>query len=323
MTIRIGSSLASFSKPVDRHMPPGYRDEIPFEEKLRRAKEVEGLDGIALHYPLNFEDPVEIRELLDRYGLTLCVLTMGIWGERHWKMGSFTSTDPAIRRQAVERGKRSLDVAAELDVDEVLLWPAEDGFEYPFQANYSRAWGYLVEGITEVAEHRQDITIGIEYKPKEPRARCYVDSAAKAVLLCESVGLPNVGVTVDLGHALNAGENPGQSVALCAKYDRLCQIHVNDNYGDWDWDMLVGQINFWTTLEFFYWTNQVNFDDWYLTDIQPVRENGEKALAQCIRNTRRFAALGARLSETQLKAMQETADPLVINDLLWQEIIKL
>jgi len=79
-------------------------------------------------------------------------------------------------------------------------------------------------------------------------------------------------------------------VALCAKHDRLFQIHVNDNYGDWDWDMLVGQVNFWTTLEFFYWLKLVEFDDFYIMDFFPYREDGRAALAQCVCNTWRFTA---------------------------------
>ena len=76
--------------------------------------------------------------------------------------------------------------------------------------------------------------VGIEYKPKEPRVRCFVDTAAKSVLLCETIGLPNVGVTVDLGHSLAAHENPSQAVALCARYNRLFMTHVNANHGDWE-----------------------------------------------------------------------------------------
>jgi len=323
MAIKIGSGLVPFSRVVDRFLPDGYRDGLPFEEQLRQASQVAGLDAIALDYPAQFNDPALMGALLDEYGLTLCVLEIGIYCNRKWKNGSLSSTDPRLRKQAVDLVKWGLDVAAEMDVAQVLLWPGQDGFEYPFQANYDLAWGYLVEGIGEAAQHRPDVKIGIEYKSKEPRAHCYIDSAAKTLLLCEDIGLTNVGVTVDLGHALYAGENPAEAVALCAKHDRLFQIHINDNYGDWDWDMLVGQVNFWRTLEFFYWLKLVEFDDFYIMDFFPYREDGRAALAQCIRNTRRFADLAARLDERVLDQMQETGDPVTISELLWQEIIKL
>lgn len=323
MSIKIGSGLVPFASVVDRFLPGGYRDGLPLEEQLRQAQEIAGLDAVALDYPLQFEDPVCLQGLLKKYGLSLCVLEMGIYGERRWKLGSFASTDPAIRRQAVEVVKRGLEVAEALGVSEILFWPGQDGFEYPFQANYDRAWHNLIEGISEVAQHRPGIRIGIEYKPKEPRVRCYIDSAAKALLLCQAVGLSNVGVTVDLGHSLNAQENPGQAIALCASHGRLFQVHVNDNYGDWDSDLLVGQVNFWLTLEFFYWLQRVSFDNWCLMDFFPYREDGAAALALCIRNTRRFIALADRLQKLPLEELQQAADPVAISELLWQETVGL
>jgi len=323
MGIRVGSGLVPFSSVVDRFLPGGYREGMPFEEQLRRARRVEGLDAIGLDYPMQFEDPVKMRTLLAKYDLRLCVLEMGIYGERRWSRGSFASTDPAIRRQAVELVQCGMDAAAELGVEEVLLWPGQDGFEYPFQANHDLAWGYLVEGIGIAAGHRRDIRVGIEYKPKEPRTHCHVDTAAKALLLCQAIGLPNVGVTVDLGHALAARETPGQSVALCARHGRLYQVHVNDNYGDWDSDLLVGQVNFWSTLEFFYWLKRVGYDSWYIMDFFPYREDGPAALAQCIRNARRFAELAARLDAGQIERLQQAGDPVVLGEVLWQEVIKL
>ena len=322
MDIRVTSGFAPFSNVVDRFLSSGYREPMSFEEQLQKSTEIEGLDSIGLDYPMQFENPVKLQALLDRYGLELSVLEMGIYGEKKWKLGSFAANDARTRREAIEVVKRGMDAAAELGVREVLLWPGQDGFEYPFQANHDLAWGYLVDGIGEAAQHRQDVRIGIEYKPKEPRTRCFIDSAAKTVLLCETIGLPNVGVTVDLGHSLAAHENPGQAVALCARYKRLFMIHVNDNYGDWDSDLLVGQVNLWLSLEFFYWLQKSGYDDWYVMDFFPYREDGPAALAQCIRNTHRMADMAERLTEVPLEEMQAADDPVAISELLWQQTIK-
>jgi sugar phosphate isomerase/epimerase len=131
-----------------------------------------------------------------------------------------------------------------------------------------------------------------------------------------------VGVCVDLGHALNAHENPGQAVSLCARYGRLFQIHVNDNWGDWDSDLLVGQVNFWLSLEFFYWVGKADYDSWYVMDFFPFREDGPSALAQCIRASRRMADMAARLTRSPLEQLQEAGDPVAISELLWQETIR-
>lgn len=323
MGIKVTSGFAPFSNVVDRFLPGGYRERsLTFEEQLQMAAKAEGLDSIGLDYPMQFDDPVKLQALLDKYGLGLGVLEMGIYGERKWRLGSFAANDPAIRRETVDVVKRGMDAAAALGVGEVLLWPGQDGYEYPFQANHDRAWGYLVDGIGEAAQHRSDVRIGIEYKAKEPRTRCFVDTAAKAVLLCEAIGLPHVGVTVDLGHSLAAGENPGQAVALCNRYKRLFMVHVNDNYGDWDSDLLVGQVNLWLSLEFFYWLQKAGYDDWFVMDFFPYRENGPAALEQCIRNTRRMVDMAARLTRSPLEELQAADDPVAISELLWQQMIK-
>jgi sugar phosphate isomerase/epimerase len=320
MAVRIGSGFAPFSGVVDRSVPGGYREAMSFEEQLHCASQVRGLDAIGLDYPMQFDDPVALSILLRRYGLAVCVLEMGIYGERRWTKGSLSSCDPLVRREAIRLVQRGMDVAAELGVAEILLWAGQDGFEYPFQADYGRVWGYLVEGIAEIASHHPDIRVGIEYKPKEPRVRCHIDTAAKTLLLCQQVNLPNVGVTVDLGHSLAAQENPGQAAALCARFGRLFQVHVNDNYGDWDSDLLVGQVNFWLTLEFFYWLNRCGFDSWYIMDFFPYREDGMAALEQCIRNTQRYAALALRLDPAALGQLQAAGDPVVTSEWLWQRL---
>ena len=323
MSIRIACDLGSaFGNIVDRFLPSGYREEVSLEVALQQFKGLEGADGVCLDYPLTFQDPVVMQGLLDKYDIPLCVVEVGIFGEHRWRKGSLTAPDPAIRRQAIDVLKRGMDVTAEMGQDQLLLWPGQDGYEYPFQPDFDLIWGYLVDGIREVAEYRPEINIGIEYKPKEPRTRCYVDTAARTLLLCQAIGLPNVGVTVDQGHSLFAQENPGQAVALCARHNRLFQVHVNDNYGDWDSDLLVGQVNFWSALEFFHWLHRVGFDDWYLLDFFPFREDGPAALAQCARNTRRLAAMAARLPHEQIAQLQQAADPLPIAELLWQETIK-
>lgn len=322
MTIRVGAGLVCFSNVVDRFMPQGYRQGLPFEEGLLGIWDSGLLDAVALDFPMQFDDPAKIKVLLDRYAISVCVLELGIYGERRWTKGSLAAADPGTRRQAIEVCKQGLDAAAYLAIPEVLLWPGQDGYEYPFQSNYRLAWDAFIDGIREVAAHRPEIRIGIEYKPKEPRTRCYIDSAAKALLLCQTINLPNVGVTVDLGHSLAAQESPGEAVALCARYDRLFQIHVNDNYGDWDSDLIVGQVNLWRSLEFFYWLKKSGFDSWYIMDFFPYREDGPAALAQCIRNTRRLEAMATRLLDSPVETLQTQDDPLAISELLWQTFVR-
>ncbi len=103
----------------------------------------------------------------------------------------------------------------------------------------------MVEGLREAASYRRDVNLTIEYKTKEPRTYQYISNAAKSLLLCEEIGATNLGVVLDLGHSLFAGENPAESVALLERYKRLFHVHLNDNYRSWDDDLLLGSVHFW------------------------------------------------------------------------------
>jgi xylose isomerase len=300
----------------------GYRDPVPLEVQLEAASKVKGLRGVGLDYPYQFQDPVKLKEHLANVGLELWTVELGLYPDRKWKLGAFTAPDSAIRREAIEMCKEGLDAAVEAGATDVLLWPGQDGFDYPFQADYQDAWKRLIDGIIQVAEHRDDIPIAIEYKPKEPRIRLYVSTVGAALYLTQKIDKPHVGVAIDLGHSLMAGENPGEAVALLARESRLFQVHVNDNYSDWDHDMLVGSVSFWMTLEFFCWLQRVGYDGWYGIDVFPYREDGSQALCQSIHNTERMLELADRLLDLDLPAAQAQADALKASQLVWDAVLK-
>ncbi|MFH0795789.1 MAG: sugar phosphate isomerase/epimerase family protein [Candidatus Omnitrophota bacterium] len=321
-TIKIGSGLVPFSNVSDRFLPGGYREAMDFEEQLKAASKVKGLDGIGLDYPLQFDDPKKMKRKLEEYGLKLCTLEVGIYGKKEWKLGAFTSPDAKARQGAIDTVKKGIDAAEILDVEDILLWFGQDGFDYPFQVNYTSNWNYLIEGIREIAEYGKDIKISIEYKLKEPRLRCHISTVGNVLYVIEKVGLSNVGAVIDLGHSLLAQENPAESVSLLAGNKKLFQVHVNDNYCDWDSDLLVGSINLWTTVEFFYWLRKVNYKGWYIMDFFPYRENGVAALIQCIEKTRKLYEIAGRLGNTDIPKLQKEHDAVEIYKLLWSEIIK-
>jgi xylose isomerase len=93
------------------------------------------------------------------------------------------------------------------------LLPAGDGYDYPFHTDYRKAWSRMVDTVRQAAEHLPEIPLFMEYKPSETRVHCTLDSAAKALLLCEAVGNPNVGVTIDIGHSIYGGETPAEALA--------------------------------------------------------------------------------------------------------------
>ena len=171
-----------------------------------------------------------------------------------------------------------MDWAAHLKCKYIDVWPGQDGFDYCFQANYTEAWKWMKDALAECAQYNNKVRILVEYKPKEPRTHCFVDSAAKVLLLLE--GLKEVGVLIDWGHALQGGENIAQSAALVSAYGKLDYFHLNDNYRSWDDDMMACSVHLVEYLELVYWLKRLKYKGWLTLDIFPYREDGVRAATQ-------------------------------------------
>jgi len=319
---KIGSGFAPFSPCAERFVAGGYREPMTLEEQIKAASKIKGLRAIGLDYPYQFADASIVKALTEKYDIPLTTVEVGLYPDKKWKFGTYTAPDAGIRREAIEMTKRALDVAAELGADDVLLWPGQDGFDYPFQVDYSKNWKLLIDGISEVASHRPDVKIAVEYKPKEPRTNIYIRNAGVLLHMLETINMPNVGATIDLGHSLVAGESPAEAVALLADAGRLFQVHVNDNYRDWDHDLIVGGVTFWETLEFFWWLARSGYDGYYILDIFPYREDGSAALQEGVDRVMYFIEAAEKLDETDLADCLNRHDSIGANKAVWEKILK-
>ncbi len=207
------------------------------------------------------------------------MVTPDLWTQAKWGKGSLASADPNIRKEAIAEVKKSMDWATGVGCKYVDVWPGQDGYDYPLQANFTDAWKWLRYGIEECAAHRLDVKVLVEYKLKEPRTHCYVNSAAKTILLID--GLKNTGGLLDIGHSMGAGENIAEAAALLSNYRALDYMHLNDNYRTWDDDMMVASVNIPETLELVYWLKKLNYSGWLTLDIFPYREEKVPVVKNC------------------------------------------
>jgi sugar phosphate isomerase/epimerase len=321
---RIGSGLVPFSPCAERFVGEGYRDGMPLAEQIAAMARVDGMRGVALDYPAQFDDSQvgQVRKLYEAHGFELATLELGLYPSRKWKLGTLSSTDPGVRRDALEMSKRGLDIAREMQAWDVLLWPGQDGFDYPFQADYDECWKLLIDGIGEVAAHAPDVRVAIEYKPKEPRAHCFIRNAGILLWLLKKVDLPNVGATIDFGHSMVAGENAAEAAALLAGEGKLFQVHLNDNYRDWDHDLIVGSVHLVETLEFLYYIVKSGYDGWYLMDVFPYREDGHAAIQQCVSNTERLLDIAHNVPQKELKAALGRMDSVATIKMFYENLVR-
>ena len=233
----------------------------------------------------NWKISQEVQEVLSRLHLEVSAVNVNVKSDPEFVRGSLASPDPAIRRKAVGYLKSGKDAAAALGADRVTCCPLADGFDYAFQTHYGAAWQRLIDCVREVAGYRPEITLFMEYKPWETRVHGLLSSAAKTILLLQSAGGENVGVTIDTGHSTFGGEAPAESLMLVASSGLPFYIHTNDNNGRWDWDLVAGSCNIWEYLEFLYYLQELKYDGWLTSDVAPFRQDPVEIFALNVRVT--------------------------------------
>lgn len=304
-----GACLPTFGNCADRFCLSGYGGGgTTMEEMLDLSLEVGGIDGLELvgNWHVNDENLRDVAAMFKDRGLKICMLVPDLWTQAKWGKGSIAAPDAATRRAGVDEVRKVMDWAAELGCPYVDVWPGQDGYDYCFGADYPEAWKWLREGLEACAAHNDAVKVLVEYKLREPRTHCFVNSAAKALLLIE--GLEEVGVLLDVGHALAAGENAAEAAALLSSHGKLDYLHLNDNYRSWDDDMMVGAVHVVEYLELCYWLRRLGYAGWLTLDIFPYREDGVKAAKQCREWTEGLLGAVERVGEEAFAEVIRGAD---------------
>ena len=305
-----------FGQFVDRYATDAYGPPVSVLEAIDRAGQVGDLVALDINYP--FDEGVtvdQVRAALERNGLRCHAITPASYS-RKFQKGALTNPDSHLRGEAIELYKRAIQIARELGAKYVKFWPGQDGYDYPFQADYELLWRYSVEGVREVAASAPEMQFGIECKFKEPRTHMFFSNVANTLLAIQAMGVDNVGIVFDSGHSFLAKETPAEAVQLAARHGRLTSVEVNDNWRDWDDDMAVGSVHLIETLEFLLALRTIGWDEVILLDQFPFREDPVAAARESIRTVRQLDALLDRLDLKALKAAQGRHDALAAQRLV-------
>lgn len=305
----------------DRFMAGGYHkdEELNYIQILERIAQVPGVDGVELNYFNNVTEKnvAEIKAKLAELNLGVSCVGAPVSGEPQWTWGTLTSPKKESRDMAIERVKATMDIAYELKTKNINLWVAQDGYDYPLEMDYAEAYDMLIDGIKQIAKHRSDINVCLEYKINEPRKQILNTNIGKALYLSNKVNMNNVGVLLDFGHAYQARENPAESAYLAAREGKLFHVHVNDNRGYDDDDFMAGAVHFFEYIDFVYWLKKTNYDGWLGLDIFPIRENGARAVKNTITFMKGIESLVEKIGMDELKKASENRDVTGLYELVW------
>lgn len=281
MSLKYSVFLGNVGHCFDRYCPE-YSKPFTLEQLFCRAAEIPQLDAVDLVMDWDMmKKQDEIRALLKKTGLKVGSLAVDTFANPLYKKGSLSSTEPQVRARALEDSKRVMDFAAEIGCKIVTLWPGQDGYDYIFAADYIKERQLFSDGVAELCRYNPEITVTLEYKIKEPRTHSYISTVGSTLLMIQEIGLPNLGIALDYGHAALGYETAAEAVAMCKMYgDRLKHIHINDNYRLWDDDMIVGTVHTLEYLEFFYWLKRTGYNGYLVIDQFPYREDGKDAVSE-------------------------------------------
>lgn len=258
-----------------------YSDfEFSINEKLDRIKSIPLISAVDLNLTKEyFENINELKAGLKRTGLKVNCVMVDTTADRDYKQGSFSSLDTNVINKALKNAKKAMDFAEEVGCNTFAIWPGQDGYDYMFQADYEKERTLFADAIKELSQYKPNMNIALEYKPKEPRNKCYINSMASTLLMIKELGVNNVGIAMDYGHSFFGGENPAEAVAMCHMYGgKLMAVHMNDNYGSWDDDLIAGSVNTIPYLEYIFWLRKTGYNGFITFDQFPYREESRNAV---------------------------------------------
>ena len=183
---------------------------------------------------------------LDETGLVVPMVTTNLFTHPVFKDGGFTSNDRGVRRYALRKVMRNIDLAAELGAKTYVMWGGREGAEYDVAKDVRAALDRYREAVDPLADYVIDqgygIRFAIEPKPNEPRGDILLPTVGHALAFIASLEHPDmVGVNPEVGHEQMAGLNFAHGIAQALWQGKLFHIDLNGQRGiKFDQDLVFG-----------------------------------------------------------------------------------
>ncbi|MEU0688867.1 xylose isomerase [Streptomyces uncialis] len=186
------------------------------------------------------------RQALDATGLVVPMATTNLFTHPVFKDGAFTANDRDIRRYALRKTIRNIDLAAELGARTYVAWGGREGAESGAAKDVRAALDRLKEAFDLLGEYvttqGYDLRFAIEPKPNEPRGDMLLPTVGHALAFIERLERPALyGVNPEVGHEQMAGLNFPHGIAQALWADKLFHIDLNGQNGiKYDQDLRFG-----------------------------------------------------------------------------------
>jgi xylose isomerase len=172
--------------------------------------------------------------------------TTNLFSHPVFKDGAFTANDRDVRRYAVRKIMRNLDLAAELGAGTYVFWGGREGAETDAAKDVRVALDRYKEGLDLLCQYVIDrgygLRFAIEPKPNEPRGDILLPTVGHALGFIGALEHPDmVGLNPEVGHEQMAGLNFVHGIAQALWHGKLFHIDLNGQHGPkYDQDLVFG-----------------------------------------------------------------------------------
>ena len=175
------------------------------------------------------------------------MMTTNLFSHPVFKDGAFTSNDRGVRRYAMRKVMRNLDLAAELGASTYVFWGGREGSETDAGKDVRAALERYREALELLAQYVVDrgygIRFAIEPKPNEPRGDILLPTVGSALAFISTLECHEMVGREPRGRPRADGRDelrPQHLAGVCGT-DKLFHIDLNGQHGaKFDQDLVFG-----------------------------------------------------------------------------------
>ncbi|MET9804176.1 xylose isomerase [Streptomyces sp. NPDC006368] len=233
------------------------------------------------------------RAALERTGMKVPMATTNLFTHPVFKDGAFTANDRDVRRYALRKTLRNIDLAVELGATVYVAWGGREGAESGAAKDVRAALDRMKEAFDllgqYVTEQGYDLRFAIEPKPNEPRGDILLPTIGHALAFIERLERPHlVGVNPEVGHEQMAGLNFPHGIAQALWAGKLFHIDLNGQSGiKYDQDLRFGAGDLRQAFWLVDLLESAGYDGPRHFDFKPVRTDGFDGVWESAKNCMR------------------------------------
>ena len=256
---------------------------------------------------------LRFKKALAETGMKVPMATTNLFSHPVFKDGALTSNDRDIRRYAIRKAMRNIDLAVDLGAEIYVCWGGREGAETDAGKDPITALERYREGFNILGQYVIDngykLKFAIEPKPNEPRGDIYLPTIGHALGFIQTLDHPEmVGLNPEVGHEQMAGLNFVHGIAQALFQGKLFHIDLNGQHGPkFDQDLVFGHGDLKSAFFLVDLLERYNYQGPKHFDYKPMRNEDDAGVWQSASNNMR-TYLGLR---ERAKAFR--ADPRVID----------